>query len=97
MTDKKFDPNSSTVVQRAIQLHAVPKERWQTMVGRTIIGTIFVALGLAGFVVLDLNVYVSIGLIVFGATTWSNQIITGSLMALIRPVKAYKRIKDGDA
>lgn len=97
MSAKKPDPNSSTVVQRAIQLHAVPKERWQTMVGRTIIGTLFVAIGLAGLILLDLNVYVSLGLVLLGATTWSNQIITGSLMALLRPVKAYKRIKDSDA
>jgi hypothetical protein len=88
-----------TKLQSAIKLEDVPKEKWHTMVARTIIGLIFLA---TGFALLQgsegIKLYLSVGLIMIGATTWSSQIVTKSLLALVEPFRAVWRIvKNGGA
>lgn len=100
------DLNNSTITQRALNLHEVPPEKWQSMALRTVIGTVFfvLGLGLLGFMLYVFNETKNLSVILLGCgiasilvgtTTWSSQIIVNSLMALVNPVKMYKRIKDG--
>ena len=80
-----------TGLQKAVKLDAVPKERFGVMVQRTILGTLLIAIGVAGLAVWQMNHYLAAGFILVGATTWSSQIVTNSIMALVEPVKAIKR------
>lgn len=105
---KKQDLNESTRIQRAIKLDDVPPEKWSTMAARTVIGTLFFLSG-GAMVTLTLLAYYrerdlstvlllsGMALMMVGATTWSSQIITGSLKALLGPFKAYRRAWKDDA
>ena len=87
-----------TGLQKAVKLDAVPKERFGVMVQRTILGTLLIAIGVAGLAVWQMNHYLAAGFILVGATTWSSQIVTNSIKALVEPVKAIKRaVSDADA
>ena len=94
--------NETTGLQRALDAHDVPKEKWTQMVQRTIIGTVLTAAG--GFVVVEevlkadrSTMLVIIGLIaiVVGCTTWSSQIVTSSFKALKSPAKAIRELLKG--
>ena len=84
-----------TKIQAAIKMDAVPKERWQKTAQKTLLGTLFVALGILGAVKFAWSVWVVIGLCVFGAHIMSSQIITGSLKNLIPLIKAVADIIRG--
>ena len=89
MTKDQF--NQTTRIQRAVKMHTVPAEKWPQMIQRTIIGTLFVGLGLASGFLLDWGKWPSIGLTVLGATIWSTQVVKNALMALLTPFQAWKR------
>lgn len=80
-----------TTLQKAVRMEEVPRERWSTILARTIIGTLLVAIGIAGLVALQMNHYLAIGLVLLGATTWSTQLVANSIRALIQPVRAIRR------
>ena len=82
----------ATRLQNAIKLDAVPPERWPVMIQRTILGTLFMALGALGGWKLEWPWYVVGGFATFGATIWSTQVITGSLKALMEPARAIKAL-----
>ena len=93
---KKFDPNkTATRIQSAIKLDAVPAERWQKVAQRTLLGTLFVALGVVGAAKWAWSVWVVIGLCVFGAHIMSSQIIASSVKNLIPLIKAVADIVRG--
>ena len=96
MIPPKFDPTQTTRLQRAVKMHDVPTERWPTVVRRTITGTVLIAFGVAGGAVLAFPWYASAGLVLLGATVWSTKLVTSSLKALIEPVQAIRRMKDGE-
>ena len=91
----KFDPNQSTRIQSAIKLDNVPAERWQKVAQRTLLGTMFVVLGIVGAAKFQWSVWVVIGLCVFGAHIMSSQIIAGSVKNLIPLIKALADIIRG--
>jgi hypothetical protein len=72
-------------------MDAVPPEKFGVIVQRTILGTLLIAVGVAGLALWEMNHYLAVGLVLLGATTWSSQLVTNSLKALIQPVKAIKR------
>ena len=84
-----------TKIQAAIRMDAVPKERWHRTAQKTLLGTLFVALGILGAVKFAWSVWVVIGLCVFGAHIMSSQIITGSIKNLIPLIKAVADIIRG--
>ena len=86
-----------TGIQRAVKLEAVPAERFSVMLQRTMLGLLFVGLGLYLTVGAEgMKLYVGVGLVLVGATTWSGQIVTGALKALVGPFKAFKDVGRGD-
>lgn len=84
-----------TRIQEALKLHNVPKERWQRTAQKTLLGTLFVALGVIGAAKWAWSVWVVIGLCVFGAHIMSSQIIAGSVKNLIPLLKAVVDIIRG--
>ena len=98
-----------TGIQRAVRLEAVPPERFAAMVGKTLLGLIFAAVGvglLYGMVraylasnVLSIPLLATGGgFLLVGATIWSGQLVAGALKALLGPFKAYKRaMRNGDS
>lgn len=84
-----------TKIQEAIKLGAVPKERWQKTAQKTLLGTLFVALGVVGAAKWGWSVWVVVGLCVFGAHIMSSQIITASVKNLIPLIKAIANIVRG--
>jgi hypothetical protein len=85
----------TTRIQEAIKLHEVPPERWQKTAQKTLLGTLFVALGIVGAAKWAWSVWVVIGLCVFGAHIMSSQIIAGSVKNLIPLIKALADIIRG--
>ncbi len=85
------DDMKVTTLQKAVRMEEVPRERWTTILSRTIIGTMLVAIGVTGLAVLEMNHYLAIGLVLLGATTWSTQLVANSIRALIQPVSAIRR------
>ena len=94
MTKDQF--NQTTRMQRAVNLHTVPPEKWPAMVQRTVLGLLFIAVGMAGAFLLAWPMTVDLGAILLGATIWSTQMVKGALMALLEPFKAWKRATGGD-
>lgn len=84
-----------TKVQAALNLEEVPRARWQKVAQRTLLGTLFVVLGVVGAAKWDWSVWVVIGLCVFGAHIMSSQIITASVKNLIPLLKALVDIIRG--
>ena len=80
-----------TGLAKAVRMDAVPPEKFGVIVQRTILGTLLIAVGVAGLALWEMNHYLAVGLVLLGATTWSSQLVTNSLKALIQPVKAIKR------
>lgn len=80
-----------TGLAKAVKLESVPKERFGVMVQRTILGTLLIVVGVLGMAAWSMNHYLAAGFILLGATTWSSQLVTNSLKALVEPVKAIKR------
>lgn len=85
-----------TAVMRAVKLEAVPPEKASVMVQRTILGILFVAVGLAGLAVWGMNHYLAAGFILVGATTWSTQVVSGALRALVGPLANLRRSVKGE-
>ncbi len=88
------DAPRKTTLQKVVQMEDVPHEKWPTVVGRTVIGTLLVALGVFGLIQLGMNHYLGIALVLLGATTWSTKLVTNSLLALVQPFKAFRRAID---
>lgn len=84
-----------TKIQEAIKLQSVPPERWQKTAQKTLLGTLFVVLGIVGAAKWAWSVWVVIGLCVFGAHIMSSQIIAGSVKNLIPLIKALADIVRG--
>lgn len=76
-----------TAVMKAVKLEAVPAERFGVMLQKTVLGLLLAALGVGGMLWLDMNHYLSVGLVAVGATVWSGQIVTGAVKALIQPLR----------
>ena len=84
-----------TKVQKALNLHAVPQEKWPVMVQKTILGILFVSVGVWGLLH-EWNHYLGIAVILLGATVWSGQVVTNALLSLVQPFKAIKRALSKD-
>ena len=82
-------------IKTALNLEAIPKERWQRTAQKTLLGTLFVALGIVGAAKWEWSVWVVIGLVGFGANIMSQQIVSGSLKNLIPLIKAVANIVRG--
>lgn len=82
-------------IKTALNLEAMPKERWQKTAQKTLLGTLFVTLGIVGAAKWEWSVWVVIGLCVFGAHIMSSQIIAGSVKNLIPLIKAIVDIVRG--
>lgn len=82
-------------IKSAINLEAMPPERWQKVAQRTVLGTLFVVLGVVGAAKFQWSVWIVIGLCVFGAHIMSSQIIAGSIKNLIPLLKALADIIRG--
>jgi hypothetical protein len=108
MSDPTGTPPNTTTLQRIVNLDRVPPQKWQTIVLRTIIGTLLTAAGL-GLLYAMVRVYIAsqalsgwllasgLALVVAGTTTWSTQLLTGTAMALLGPFKAWRRaVRDGN-
>ena len=86
----------ATRVQKALNLEEVPSGKWSLMVQRTVLGVLFVGLGLAGAVLWNWGVMYVIGMCLFGASLWSTQIVTHAMMALATPLRELRRAFKGD-
>ena len=87
----------TTGLQKAVKMHEVPAEKFGAVVKRTILGTLLIGVGIAGLAWYEMNHYLSMGMVLLGATVWSTQLVTNSLKALIQPIAAIKRaVADGD-
>jgi len=93
---------TSTGLQRALEMEQVPKEKWTTMVSRTVIGVVINATG--GFLLFKelmredrstMLVIVGVVAVVVGCTVWSTQIVARALKALINPAKAIRALLKG--
>jgi drug/metabolite transporter (DMT)-like permease len=82
-------------------MEAVPKQKWTSMVGRTLLGALFAGLGVYLVVAETMRankggdltqwvIYAGIGLVLLGATVWSSQVVKQALVALVSPIKALK-------
>lgn len=86
-----------TGIQRAVKLEQVPAERFSVMLQRTVLGLLFVGLGVYLTIGAEgMKLYVGVGLVLVGATTWSGQVVTGALRALVGPFKAFREAGRGD-
>ena len=83
---------ATTRVQKAFKLEHIPVEKVSTMVQRTTLGALFIALGIFGAMKWAWSVFWVVGLCVFGASFWSTQLVTNTLMALLAPAKAIKAL-----
>jgi len=85
----------ATGLQKAVRMHEVPAEKFGAVVKRTVLGTLLIGVGVAGIAWYEMNHYLAVGLVLLGATTWSTQLVTNSLKALVEPIAAIKRaVKD---
>lgn len=87
----------TTGIQKAVRLEDVPPEKFGVMLQRTILGALFVALGVLGMKLWAFPWYAGTALCVLGATIWSTQVVTGALRALIGPLKAIVDAAKGRA
>ena len=87
---------AQTGLQKAVKMEEVPREKFAVAVQRTILGTLLIAFGIFGIAKLQMNHYLSVGLVLLGATIWSTSLVTNSLKELINPIKAIKRAASGD-
>lgn len=87
----------TTGVQKALRLEEVPPERFGVMLQRTLLGGLFIALGVLGMKLWAFPWYAGVALCVLGATIWSTQVVTGALKALIGPLKAIVGAAKGGA
>lgn len=78
-------------LQKIVQMEEVPRAKFGVMVGRTIIGALLIAYGIAGMALYEMNQYMAAGFVLLGATVWSSSLVTNSLKALIAPLKAIRR------
>lgn len=85
-----------TAVMKAVKLEEVPPERFGVMLQKTILGLLLAGLGVGGMLWLDMNHYLSVGLVAVGAHIWSGQIVTGTLKALLGPFGELVKIIRGD-
>lgn len=106
------DANTTTRLQRAVKLDHLPPERWQEVKGKTRFGF---AIGGVGFLMIAAVVAVHVlretlslpllipGVVLFGAgmNIASNQMLSGGLMSMVKPIGALRRAlfngKNGDA
>lgn len=86
----------TTRVQRALKLEDVPSAKWHVMIQRTILGALFVALGLAGAIWWGWPALYVVGLTVFGASLWSTQLVTHAMMAMATPLRELRRAFKGN-
>lgn len=86
-----------TRTQQVLGLHQVPKDKWRRMVARTAIGLVFIGLGCAGGYLKDWDWKVVVALVVVGASTWSTQVVTSTLMALVQPLKTIRAVWRGES
>ena len=84
--------DKSTRIQKAFKLEHVPAAKVSTMVQRTVLGSLFIVLGVLGAAKWAWSVYWVVGLCVFGASFWSTTLVTQTLMALLAPAKAIKAL-----
>ena len=97
MTAKDVQTSIHKAVRTVAQLPPeTPVERVAKMIGRTLLGLLFVAIGVVGLVMLEMNHYLAVGLVLVGATTWSSQLVTGTLKSLIGPFRAFRDAAKGD-
>lgn len=80
-----------TRTQAALKLEEVPPPKWRKMLVRTVIGALAVGLGIAGAALWQWPWQVAVGLCLYGATTWSSQVVVRTLLALVEPVKLLHR------
>lgn len=85
-----------TGIQRAVKLDAVPAEKFSVMLQRTVLGLLFIVLGVVGLKLWAFPWYAGVGLSVLGATIWSTQVVTGAVKALVGPLTAVLGAKRGD-
>jgi hypothetical protein len=93
MTTEDF----KTGVQRAVKMEDVPREKFGAMVKRTILGGLFVVLGILSATTFQWGAFYSVGLLVFGASLWSTQLVTHALLAMATPLRELRRAWKGDA
>lgn len=80
-----------TGIQRAVRLNEVPPEKFSVMLQRTVLGLLFIVLGVLGLKLWAFPWYAGVGLAVLGATIWSTQVVTGALKALVGPLTQIAR------
>lgn len=86
-----------TAVMRAVNLQEVPPEKASVMIRRTVLGLLFAGLGVYLTIGAEgVKLYLGVGFVLIGATTWSGQIVTGALTALLGPFKAFREASRGD-
>ena len=85
-----------TGIQRAVNLEEVPRERFGAMIKRTILGGLFVVLGILSATKFQWGAFYSVGLLVFGSSLWSTQLVTHALMAMATPLRELRRAWKGD-
>lgn len=88
----------NTTIQRVIKLEDVPQKKFSHMMGRTLIGIMFIGLGVEGMAKFNFPWWAGLLCVLVGASTWSTQIVVGTLKALVSPFKDFLgawRGKDG--
>lgn len=86
----------ATKVQKALDLCEVPAEKWTKKIQRTLLGLATMGFGVAGIKLWGFPWWASTLILVFGATMWAGDVVTGTLKALLDPFKAYRRAWNDD-
>jgi fatty acid desaturase len=81
-------------LQRSMSMEEVPAPKFRVMLLRTLIGTLFVGVGVAGMW-MGWPWPPPVALVLIGATTWSTQIVLKPLKALLDPAQELFRLLRG--
>ena len=98
MTRQDFQTGLHKAVRKAANLAPeIPRERVSTMIQRTLLGLLFVGLGVRLALASEgMTLYIGVGLVIIGSTIWSTQLVTGALKALVVPFRAFKDATKGE-
>lgn len=84
-----------TAIHKAVKIDHIPTEKAGVMIQRTVVGALIAGVGVVGLLKFEMNHWLATGMILLGATTWSTQVVTGAMKALVEPLAALFNVWRG--